>query len=96
MTQTQQLIDYLKENGQISPLRAWTELGIYRISEVVRKIRAIHGASSIKTEKVTVQNRFGKDVEIGVYHINPIFRAALKGEKKEFTEWANEAKYAKA
>ncbi len=37
--QEQRLLDYLKTNFKVSPMDAWIELGIYRLSDVVFKLR---------------------------------------------------------
>lgn len=39
MTQQDRLLSLLRE-GPVTPLQAWIELGIYRLSDVVLKLRA--------------------------------------------------------
>ena len=54
--QEERLLDYLKVNEKISPMEAWTELGIYRLSDVVFKLR--NKNFEIETERKSVMNRF--------------------------------------
>ena len=37
--QETRLLEYLKTNYRITPIEAWNELGIYRLSDVVFKLR---------------------------------------------------------
>jgi hypothetical protein len=39
MTQDKRLLDYLKDNKQIDPLTSWKELGIYRLSSCIHRLR---------------------------------------------------------
>ena len=39
MTQANRLLDYLKTNGTINPLESWQQLGIYRLSDTVFRLR---------------------------------------------------------
>jgi len=54
--QEQRLLDYLKTNFKVSPMDAWIELGIYRLSDVVFKLR--NKGYEIETERKSVLNRF--------------------------------------
>lgn len=65
MNQVERLEAHFKAHGSIEPLEAWQKLGIYRLSEVVRKLRA--EGNCIETETVKVKNCFGEDVEFGRY-----------------------------
>ena len=54
--QETRLLHYLESNKKISPMEAWTELGIYRLSDVVFKLR--NKNYEIETERKSVLNRF--------------------------------------
>lgn len=67
-TQTQRLIKYLAENESINPLKAWSELGIYRLSDTVFRLR--NEGYNILTEKLTVKNKFGENCTVANYKLN--------------------------
>ena len=41
MTQTDKILDYIKKNGSIDPLRAMTELGEMRLASRIHDIRSL-------------------------------------------------------
>jgi len=65
MTQDLRLLDYLKDNGSIDPLQAWQELGIYRLSACIHRLR-LQGWE-ITTERKTVHNRFDEACYVANY-----------------------------
>jgi hypothetical protein len=65
MYQYERLHAYLKQNGSITPLAAWTELGIYRLSDSVLKLRK--RGVSIKTAHVEVKNQFEESCHVAKY-----------------------------
>ncbi len=67
-TQKQRLIKYLAENKSINPLKAWTELGIYRLSDTIFSLR--NEGFNIVTEKLTVKNKFGENCIVANYKLN--------------------------
>jgi hypothetical protein len=67
-TQKERLIKYLAENESINPLKAWTELGIYRLSDTVFRLR--NEGFNIITDKLTVKNKFGEDCIVANYKLN--------------------------
>ncbi len=67
MTQEIRLSDYLKDRGEIDPLTAWAELGIYRLSAVIFRLRK--EGMAIITERKDVQNRFGEPCHVALYKI---------------------------
>ena len=67
-TQKQRLIKYLAENESINPLKAWTELGIYRLSDTIFRLR--NEGFNIETEKLTVKNKFGENCTVANYKLN--------------------------
>jgi len=56
--QETRLLEYLKTNYRITPIEAWNELGIYRLSDVVFKLR--NKKYEIETELIPVRNRFNE------------------------------------
>lgn len=67
-TQKHRLIKYLAKNESINPLKAWTELGIYRLSDAVYRLR--NDGFNIETEKLTVKNKFGENCVVANYKLN--------------------------
>jgi len=65
MTQEQRLLDYLRDNNEIDPLQAWQELGIYRLSAVIHRLRK-QGHNIISNRK-KVQNRFCENCNVARY-----------------------------
>ena len=65
--QEKRLLDYLKVNDKISPMEAWTELGIYRLSDVVFKLR--NKDFEIETERKSVMNRFDEPCNFAEYKL---------------------------
>ena len=67
MTQREQILEYIKQFGSVTPMQAFADLGITklatRISEMKRSGIRIH------TESVKVKNRFGKNVTFAVYSL---------------------------
>jgi hypothetical protein len=67
MTDTHEarLLDYLTTNGKISPLEAWTNLGIYRLSAVIFKLR--EDGHTIKTHRKVVFDGYEKPRRFAEY-----------------------------
>jgi hypothetical protein len=65
MTQDQRLLDYLRDNKHIDPLQAWQELGIYRLSACVHRLRQV--GWEINTEFKDIPNRFGEMCHVANY-----------------------------
>lgn len=67
MSQKQRLLEYLQTNKVIYPLESWPKLGIYRLSDVILKLRK--DGYQIETHLIKVKNRFGEHVKFGVYEL---------------------------
>lgn len=67
MTQDERLLNYLKDNYNINPLEAWTELGIYRLSACIHRLRK--QGWNIETETIGVFNRFDELCMVGDYKL---------------------------
>lgn len=63
--QEKRLLDYLKNNSKISPMDAWIELGIYRLSDVVFKLRK--KGFVIDTNRKSVLNKFDEPCNFAEY-----------------------------
>ena len=67
MTQCNRLENWLNEHGEIDPLTAWTELGIYRLGARLFDLRK--KGLEIETQKKTVLNRFGEKCTVANYKL---------------------------
>lgn len=65
MTQANRLLDYLKTNGTINPLESWQQLGIYRLSDTVFRLRK--EGYLIRTDLVEVKNQFNEVCRVANY-----------------------------
>ena len=65
MSQLDRVLSHLEENKKISPLQAWRDLGIYRLSAVIFKLR--QEGHKIETNLVEVVNRWGESAFIAEY-----------------------------
>ena len=66
-TQETRLLDYLRDNGNINPLKAWKELGIYRLSACIHRLRK--EGWNIITERINVTNRFDENCFVANYKL---------------------------
>lgn len=67
-TQTERLIKYLAENDKIDPLTSWIELGIYRLSDAIFRLR--NEGYNITTERKQVVNKYGETCNVANYKLN--------------------------
>lgn len=67
MTQQERLIKHFKKSKTIDPLRAWTNLGIYRLADCVFQLRK--KGIKIETTPKKIKNRFGEDCIVAQYRI---------------------------
>lgn len=65
MTQPNRLLDYLKLHGTINPLESWQQLGIYRLSDTVFRLRK--QGYLIRTDLVEVKNQFNEVCRVANY-----------------------------
>lgn len=59
------VLEYMRAHGGITPLEAWTELGVYRLSARIADLRKLGHAIDGKT--VTVSNRYGEACRVKRY-----------------------------
>lgn len=64
MNQNQRVLEWLKRHKGITPLEAWVELGIYRLSDVIWKLRKYY---IIDTEEKVIINKFGEECRVAFY-----------------------------
>jgi hypothetical protein len=67
MNQQERLISHFKKSKTIDPLRAWTQLGIYRLADCVYQLRK--KGFEIKTEQKRVKNKFKETCIVAEYRI---------------------------
>lgn len=64
MTQKEMILTHLQTDKSITPLQSLTEYGVYRLSDVIFKLRETY---NIKTEQKSTLNRFNKVVKYAKY-----------------------------
>lgn len=67
MTQKQRLLAYLEQGNKINPLKAWQELGIYRLASRICDLRK--EGNEVKDEWLEVPNRYGEFVRVKQYFL---------------------------
>jgi len=68
-SQTQRLEEYLKVLGNINPLQAWNDLGIYRLSARINDLRK---TMNIETQTIEVENQFGEKCRVANYILTEV------------------------
>lgn len=67
MTQQERLIKHFKRTKTIDPLRAWTQLGIYRLADCVYQLRK--KGFEIETNQKRVKNKFKETCIVAEYRM---------------------------
>jgi len=67
-TQAERLLNWMEAGHKVTPLDSWELLGIYRLSDVVFKLRRNYGYNII-TDSVDVPNKYGETVTVGEYEL---------------------------
>lgn len=67
MTQREQILDYLRLFGSITPMEAFADLGITKLATRVSEMR--RDGMEFKIEKVKSKNRLGKTVHFAKYSL---------------------------
>lgn len=65
LKQTDRLLNYLDKHKSITPMQGWNDLGIYRLSDTVFKLRK--SGIAISTRVATVKNRFNEPCRVAKY-----------------------------
>ena len=66
LTQYAAVLIWLKERGSIEPMQALGQIGCYRLSAVIHRLRK--AGYEIVTKRITKQGRFGK-VNFAQYYL---------------------------
>lgn len=61
------LLEYLENNRSINPIMSWQTLGIYRLSDVVFKLR--NRGFNIETKRKTVMNKWQEKTSFAEYKL---------------------------
>jgi hypothetical protein len=61
------LLEYLENNKSINPIMSWQALGIYRLSDVVFKLR--NRGYDIETKRKTVINKWQEKTSFAEYKL---------------------------
>jgi DNA-binding IclR family transcriptional regulator len=64
-THVDRLLKHLQSHGTITPMEAWSELGIYRLGARVFDLRK--AGHNVETEIVPLQNQFGEPCKVARY-----------------------------
>lgn len=65
MTQREAILQYIEEFGSITPMQAFSDLGITKLATRISEMRK--DGWEFKIETVTVTNRYGKSVSYAKY-----------------------------
>ena len=65
MTQREAIIDYIDEFGSITPMQAFSDLGITKLATRISEMRK--DGWKFKIEMVSTKNRYGKSVSYAKY-----------------------------
>jgi hypothetical protein len=64
----ERVLKYMQENKDgITPLSAWRDLGVYRLSDCIWKLR--NSGHTIITDKMTARNRFDEKCSFARYYM---------------------------
>lgn len=66
-TQNERLLKHLTYVGQINPLQAWIELGIYRLGARIFDLK--EAGHDIASSLIDVQNKFGEKCRVSLYSL---------------------------
>ena len=67
LTQGERIVDYMKEFGGITQLEAIRDLGVMRLASRISDLK--RNGIAIRSETVTIKNRFGDDCHISRYSL---------------------------
>lgn len=68
MSQKEEILKYMRNNGGITPLQAANSLGCQRLAARISDLRA--DGYDIETEMITVRKRFGGKARVARYKLN--------------------------
>ena len=82
MTQNERLLRYLRTHKSITPMEAWSSLGIYRLGARIHDLKK--AGHIIDSKTATVQNMFGEDCQVAMYSLHEIEKIPTTMENEEF------------
>lgn len=65
MTQREAILQYIEEFGSITPMQAFSDLGITKLATRISEMRK--DGMTFKIEMVSTKNRYGKSVSYAKY-----------------------------
>ena len=68
MTQTERVIEYMKQHGNITQFEALGELGILRLASRISDLRG--EGYDISVKRISVKNRFGEKCNVAQYSLH--------------------------
>ena len=68
MTQSEQIVRFMQDNGSITPMDAVNELGIYRLAARIHDLTK--AGLSIASQTESTKNRYGKSVHYSRYWLD--------------------------
>ena len=68
-SQKQRLLEYLETGKTINPLESWRLLSIYRLADVVFKLKK--DGHEIETIRKTINNQYGEKCSFAEYRLIP-------------------------
>lgn len=66
-TQDSRVLEWLLMGKELNPLEAWNQLGIYRLSAVIHRLR--QDGYDIGTGRKKVKNKYDEDCEVANYYL---------------------------
>ena len=85
MTQEKFVKVWLEENGEITPLDAYKEFAIMRLSSIILRLRK--QGMDIKTDYTTARNRFGVDVTFATYKLKRLYKVVYDWNGTECVDY---------
>jgi hypothetical protein len=67
-SQNKRLLSHLLQGNKVTPLTAWSMLGIYRLSARIFDLR--DQGFDVKTDRIEVENGHGEKFNVAEYSIN--------------------------
>jgi hypothetical protein len=65
MTQREAILQYIEDFGSITPMQAFSDLGITKLATRISEMRK--GGMEFKIEMISTENRYGKPVHYARY-----------------------------
>jgi hypothetical protein len=69
MSQNDRLLAHLRSFDTVQPILAWSQLGIYRLASRICDLR--NAGHNIEKRMVIVTNRWGEEVRVAEYTLEP-------------------------